>query len=615
MIDRRQLLGNAAAVGAAAALPISAHAAAPVTAGADFRALTDRFVDTALALAPETATTLGLDHDTRAALKARLNDRSEAGRARAMAANDQMRRELASTPRARLSGADLTLYDTVAYSLGLAHGARRFRFGDNGFDPLSAAAAPYVVSQQNGDYAGVPEFLDTQHQIEGRADVDAYLARLDAFGPALTAENTRIAADASRGVIPPSFILDTTLGQLKKMRATPAAQQKMVTSVANRAAARGIAGDWGALAARIVEARVYPALDGQIAALEAARARADDRAGVWKLPDGDAYYAWALRCGTTTNLSADAVHATGLAQTRELQAAMDAGLRAQGLTAGSVGERLSALTRDPRYRFADTADGRTQVVDYINGRIARMRPMLARLSRLRLKAEVQVKAVPADIQDGAALGYMNPASLDGARPAIYYVNLKTMDNWPRWTLPTLSAHEAIPGHAFQFAFIAENGASTPRITSLLGFNAFVEGWALYSEQMADEIGYYADDPLGRLGMQQALNFRAARLVVDTGLHAKRWTRAQAIDWMIANTGRSRAAVTSEVDRYCVAPGQACGYKVGHNEILRLRTRARTALGARFDLRDFNDALVTTGGAPLAVLGPVVDRYVARVGRG
>jgi uncharacterized protein (DUF885 family) len=225
---------------------------------------------------------------------------------------------------------------------------------------------------------------------------------------------------------------------------------------------------------------------------------------------------------------------------------------------------------------------------------------------------VRVKAVPTEIQAGAALGYMNFASLDGSRPAIYYVNLQSMGNWPRYSLASLTAHEAIPGHAWQGAYLSERADQIPLISSLMGFNAFVEGWALYAEQLVDENGLYADDPFGRIGYLQAQRFRAARLVVDSGLHFKRWSREQAVDWMTAATGRARRAVTSEVDRYCASPGQACGYKVGHSEILRLRAKAQASLGAAFDIRDFNDAVVATGGVPLTILSTVIDGYVAKM---
>ncbi len=612
MIDRRELLAGVAAAGVGVALPGIAIAAAPAS-DTRLRAVVDRLAEQMLVLSPQTATSLGLDKGARAALKSRLDDRSHAADARAADISGEATRALAAIPRGGLTGQDITLYETVEYALGLGREARTFDYGYRS-NPLPGGAVPYAISQQGGAFNEVPEFLDSQHQIETRADADAYLARFAAFPRQLDQESAITAEDTGRGVIAPDFVLDNALGQLRALRAMPAARQKLVTSLVRRTAAKGIAGDWGGQATRIVEGQVYPALDRQIAAVSAARAKADDRAGVWKLPRGEAYYAFALRAGTTTSLSPQDIHATGLRQLGELQGRMDTLLRAQGLTQGSVGDRLTALTKDARYLYPNTDAGRADIVAYVQSRVDAARPLLPRMSKLGLKADITVKPVPVDIQDGAALGYMNFASLDGSRPAIYYINLKDNGVWPKWTLQTLTAHEGVPGHAFQGAYLAEHAREIPTITSLMAFNAFVEGWALYSEQVVDELGIYDGDPLGRLGELQALNFRAARLVVDTGLHNLRWTRGHAIDWMVANTGRARAAVTSEVDRYCASPGQACGYKVGHNEILRQRARAMAALGARFDLREFDDAVVTTGGVPLAVLGPVIDRYIARVRR-
>jgi uncharacterized protein (DUF885 family) len=228
-----------------------------------------------------------------------------------------------------------------------------------------------------------------------------------------------------------------------------------------------------------------------------------------------------------------------------------------------------------------------------------------------MKAPLQIKRVPTDIEAGAPLGYMNFASLDGKRPAIYYVNLKSTKLWPKSELSTLTAHEGIPGHAWQGAYLAEHHADLPLISSLIGFNAFVEGWALYAEQLVDEFGLYANDPFSQIGYLQAQQFRACRLVVDTGMHAMKWTREQAIRFLVENTGRGQQAMTSEIDRYTVSPGQACGYKMGHNEIISQRDRARQALGGKFDLAGFNDALVESCGVPLTVLPTVIDRYIAK----
>jgi uncharacterized protein (DUF885 family) len=275
---------------------------------------------------------------------------------------------------------------------------------------------------------------------------------------------------------------------------------------------------------------------------------------------------------------------------------------------------MTALGKDPKYLFPDTDAGREQILTYLNGLIAAVRPQLSKAFTLKLKAPVIAKRVPVDIQDGAGQGYMNTGSLDGSRPSTYYINLKSTSNWPKFTLPSLTYHETVPGHAWQGAYLTETG-NLPLIRILLsGFNAYVEGYALYAEQLADEIGMYDDDWAGRLGYLQGQKFRAVRLVVDTGIHAKRWTREQAVQWAMDNSGRTRDSMTSEIDRYCGTPGQACGYKVGHTEINRLRDKAKNALGAKYDLRVFDDLLVETGSVPLTVLSSEVDRYIAAGGK-
>jgi uncharacterized protein (DUF885 family) len=605
---RRSLLGGAATLSFAAALPAAALAQ---PRSPQFRTLLDRFADTTLGFSPQQQTLLGLDKGARAGARRHLDDaRPQAIEARLSAAA-AMQRQLRGVSKASLAPQDQTTYEAVDYALGLTLQGGKFAYGDNIGSALGAAAVPYVVSQQNGSYNQVPEFLDAYHKITTAADAEAYLSRLSEFAGVLDAETARIRADAGRGVVPPSFLIATIEKQLAELRATPVAQAKLVRSVADRAKKLGLKGDWEARAAKMVEASVYPALDRQLAAIRASGAKAGDNPSVSRLPDGEAYYRWALKAATTTDLDADAIHRTGLEQNRALQAEMDAILKAQGMTQGSVGERVAALNADPKQLWPNTDEGRAGILAYVRAKIEELRGIIPQISRLKLNVALEVKRVPPDIQAGAALGYTNFAALDGSRPAIYYINLADTANWPRYSLTSLSAHEGIPGHDFQGAYLAEHAKDVPLVMSLMGFNAFVEGWALYAEQLADEHGVYRNDPLGRLGMLQALAFRAARLVVDTGLHSKGWSRARAIDWMVENTGRTRGSVTSEVDRYCASPGQACGYKVGHNEIIRLRSAAQQRMGARFDVRAFNDAIVTTGGVPLAALPAAIDRYLAR----
>jgi uncharacterized protein (DUF885 family) len=603
--SRREIL---VAAGAASALPFLSAFARPAT-DARLHATVDALAEDYLALSPETATNLGLDTGARVKLASRLDDFSRNGVGQRAALVGDYTRRIGAIDRASLDPGDQILHDSVSYALGLGRAGDAFDFGRNGLgDAMNESAGPYVVDQSGSAFANLPELLDSKQRVATPGDAEAYLARLGGFAAQLDQENERVRADAGHGVTPPDFIVSNILRQLSDARAMQAANQRMVTSLDRKTKAAGIAGNWAGRAARIVTEQVYPALDRQIATLKALRPTHD--AGVWKLPRGDAYYAWLLRVGTTTELTPKAIHDIGLEQVRTIEAEIETLLRGQGMTKGSVGERLSALGDDPHQLFADSDKGRAELLDHLNRLIQAMRPRMAMLSRLDLKAPVLVKRVPIDIQEGAPQGYMNFAAVDGSRPAIYYINLKSMGNWPRGSLGTLTAHEAIPGHAWMGAYLAEHAAEVPLIDSLLQFNAYVEGWALYAERLADEIGVYKDDPISRIGYLQDQLLRAVRLVVDTGLHSLRWTREQAIDWMRRHTGDALDSTTSEIDRYCATPGQACGYKIGQLEILRLREKAKAALGARFDLRDFNDAIIRAASVPITVLETAIDMFIA-----
>ena len=605
---RRAVLGNAAAASLALSLPGAARAATAAPRDAELGAALKTIADAVLQRQPETATLLGADTGANAGLARRLNDLSPAGRAADNQVHAAARATLAKIPRDRLAGADINNYDSAVWAFDIADAGTRFDFGRTSL----WGGIPYVVSQQNGTYQEAAEFLDSYARVEDAAGTDAYLARLDQVGRNIDAETRRLRDDAGKGVVPPNFLVANILGQQGRLRAVAVGDSKFVASIARRAKKLGLP-DPSARATATVTNAIYPALDRQIAALKALKTNGD--AGAWKLPDGEAYYALMLKSQTTTRLSADEIHRTGWAQNRAIAAEMDKILRAQGLTKGSVGERITALGQDKRYLQPDTDAGRARVIAQVQGHLDAIRPRMGRISKLGMKAPVEVKRVPVDIQDGASLGYMNFASSDGKRPAIYYINLKQMDYWPEWSLASLTMHEGIPGHAWQGAYLAENPSIVSPLAPLLGFGAFVEGWALYAEQLAAEDGYYDNDPLGKLGYLNAARFRAVRLIVDTGLHAKRWSREKAIATMVAETGRSVGSVTSEIDRYCASPGQACSYKIGHNEILAQRDRARMALGSKWDVRDFNDALVATGGVPLTALPGVVDRMVAAVEAG
>jgi len=615
-LDRRHLLLAGAAAGLATAAPKAKPAAAAASPadralGAHF----DQLTETLLRRWPEAATGYGLDKGRRAALKSELGDASPGVHVADTAFCAKELAALQAFPDAPLSPRAQLDKATVAYALQLGVDAKPFDFGDNTLlSAMSEAASPHVVDQQSGAYSALPEFLDSQHKVETAADADAYLARLHAMARVLGSEDERIRRDAAQGVMPPDFILANVVGQQEDLLKIPPRDARLTQSLARRAAEKKLPGDYGDRAAAIVEREIYPALARQLATLKGLQPKATPDAGVWRLKDGNAYYAWLLRVGTSTNLKADEIHQMGLEQTRQISDRMDGLLKAQGLTQGSVGERMAALGRDPKHLFPDTDAGRAQILAYLNGVIAAVRPQLAKAFTLKLKAPIQVKRVPVEIQDGAGQGYMNSGSLDGSRPSIYYINLKTTENWPRFSLPTLTYHEGIPGHAWQGAYLTETG-KLPLIRVLIsGFNAYVEGYALYAEQLADEIGLYDTDWPGRLGYLQGQQFRAVRLVVDTGVHAKHWSREQAIQWAMDHSGRTRNAMTSEIDRYCGTPAQACGYKIGHTEINRMRERAKQKLGARYDLRAFNDLIVETGAVPITVLDGVVDNWASSGGR-
>ena len=598
-LNRRDVLALGAA---AAAFGGQALAAAPGDAA---EALLSGVAEDLMREYPENASSLGLDKGARAALKSTLTDRSLEGRARLAAAAKARVARMKAVDRKGLSPATALDLGVVQTAHELTVEGFDFAYGDaiGLSSQWSYRNAPYVVAQNTGAFVEIPDFLDSQHGVSNAADVDAYLARLELYAAQLDGETARLKHDGALGVIAPDFLLDKTLKQQKGARAQPIADWGLVTSLAKKA--KDLPGDHVRRATAIVEGKVAPAMDRQIAELAAHRAKATSDAGAWKLPDGEAYYAWALRAGTTSRMTPEEVHDMGNEQLKMLFARMDTLLKAQGLTQGSVGARMKALGEDPKNLFPNTDEGRAQILAYLNGRVADIRTRLPRAFATMVPGNLLIKRVPVEIQDGAPGGYAGAGSIDGTVPGNYYINLADTGIWPRYALPTLTYHEGIPGHIWQ----GEYTYKLPLVRSLLAFNAYSEGWALYAEQLADELGAYDGDPLGQLGYLQSIAFRACRLVVDTGVHAKRWTRDQAIDWFVTTNGSTREEVQGEVDRYCAWPGQACGYKVGHSEIVRLRSKAQAALGGRFDLRTFDDAVVMGGNVPLTELEGVIDAYV------
>lgn len=593
---RRQFLASASIVTALATVPRIANAAQRGR-DADLRTLLDEFFYARLDDSPEQATSLGLDTGSRARLKSMLSDGSRAGEARQFA---RARRELAalrSIPRASLGEVARLDYDIVEYSLDRVIAGERYRYGSN-----AGRYTPYVLTQLSGAYRDVPDFLANQHQVRTAADADAYVARVEGFARAIDAETERQREDAATGVFAPDYILDTTLKQLAAVRDRAPEASGPATDIAAKLKAANLPAERAQAVIRLMRERVFPALDRQRALVAELRGRAVHDAGVWRLPDGAAYYAAAASAATTTDLTGDEIYRLGQAQVAEISARIDSVLKAQDMTKGSVGERLVELNKRPDQLFANTDAGRDALLDQLRAQVAAMTRRLPEQFAVLPQAPVEVRRVPEAIQAGAPGGYYQSASLDGSRPAIYFINLRDTFDRPKFGLATLSYHEAVPGHHLQVMSALES-KDIPLLRRRGFYSGYSEGWALYSEQLADEMGMYEGDPLGQVGYLQSLLFRATRLVVDSGMHAKRWSREKATDYLIATTGIARGRSQGEIDRYTVWPGQACSYKIGHTVWARLRDEARQKAGSQWDPRQFHHIL-TLGAMPLTVLEKV-----------
>ena len=610
MQSRRELLFSAAAAAAftATVAPRDVFAATASASDPDTVAkatgVYDSLVARQLRRSPETATSLGIDSGDMAWTKSRLSDFSLAALKENGQYNSEELKALRAVDRSKLSGMDAASYDTVEFVLS---GGQKFNdnFAYNG----AYGGAPYVISQLTGAYQQAPDFLDSQHVIATKADADAYLSRVEDFGRLLDQEVEVAEHDAALGVIPADFTIDKALIQYKSMLGVAADASPLVTSVARRAKEKGIAGDYAGVAAKLYAEKVRPALARQAALLEGWRPKASHDAGVWHLPKGEEYYLASLESYTTSKITPDEVHQTGLDMVAKLGALADKLMRKTGYTNGTVGERFRQMYADPKQHYPNTDEGKVELINDLNKKVAAITPLLPKYFGQLPKAPLEIRRVPKAIEAGAPGGYYNSPSLDGSRPGIYWINLRDSAEQPRFTLSTLTWHEAIPGHHLQLSLNNEAG-DLPLIRKMIGFSGYSEGWALYAEQLAVEMGMYDHDPEGQIGMLHDAMFRAVRLVVDSGMHHKRWSREQAVKYYVDNIGDQEASAITEIERYVVWPGQACSYMVGKIEFLRLRDKARKALGRKFDIRKFHDACLLSGGVPLTVLERVVDGYIA-----
>lgn len=599
-LSRRSFLSSSTAAALGACAPIARGERALGTGeGAKARVLYDAVFEQMLAIAPETATSLGLDTGARASLKNRLFDRARWGRV------GWWSPLVDALPQLRSLNADrLPLRERAWLNTAIWYGDRAV---ESRSIPYGSGQTPYVITQLYGAYSSVPNFLDTQHGIATTADAEAYLDRLDAFHRNIDAEVEMARADADSGVIPPAFIIDKALQQTRALGAERGADAGLVRSLVERTRKAELEGDWGRRAIRIVDGPVAAAVRGQEALLQDLRRRATVDAGVSRLSQGRRFYAQALRYYTSTNMEPEAVHRLGLDQVAELSAQADPLLRQQGITQGPIGLRIAAIERQPGQLFSNDDAGRRQMLTYIATLMERLRARTPELFQSLPTSPMEVRRVPVEIEVGSAGAYAQGGNLEGTRPGIFYINLQDVSSRPRFTLPTLTAHEATPGHLWQDA-IVNRATDIPLLFRSTGISAFGEGWGLYAESLADELGFYRDDPLGRIGMIQSFIFRSARLVVDSGIHAMGWSRERAIRYFMDTVGRNRAATEREIDRYIVRPGQAAAYKIGHNEMLRIREETRRRLGQNFDLKAYHDLVLLSGDMPLEVLARLARQW-------
>ncbi len=603
-MNRRDILKTGAATIAIASVPTlaaiaRAGSAVPGTPeDARLASLFDRITIEILGRSPELMTILGLDSGVHAGVKALLDDRSIASWEEDKRRTRRQRADLMNIDRAKLTGLGPSNYDSVLFQIAV----------QDDMSSLPYIGSPYAVSQLTGTYQQIPDFLDSQHSIATSADADAYLARLAAFATAMNQECEQVRHDVALGAVPPDFIIAKTLVQMKSLRDAPPASANLVQSLVRRAKDKALPGDWEARASKIYTGRIQPALSAQIELFESLAAKAVHDAGVGRLPQGKELYALSLRSYTTSPMSPADIHQTGLDLIAQQSAEIDTILKAQGLTQGSVAVRLRALYADPKYLFANTDSGKEQLIAYLNTLVEQVTATLPQWFGTLPKAKLAIRRVPKFTEVGAPGGYYQSGALDGSRPGAYYINLRDTAEVPRWVLPTLTFHEGIPGHHLQLALAQET--DLPLIRKVQYFSGYGEGWALYAEQLAVEMGMYADNPLGHVGQLKDAMFRSVRMVVDSGMHHMGWSRERAISFMAETLGDPESVVTTEIERYCVWPGQACSYMLGKLEWLRLRAMAQAALGPRFDIRKFHDAGLLAGAMPLPALANRVEAYIA-----
>ena len=474
----------------------------------------------------------------------------------------------------------------------------------------------YPVNQLFGVQNQYPSFMANTHRLFNERDCEYYVMRLDALPVKFDQTLESLRKREQEQIIPPRFVVEEVLKEMTEFVAKPPAENILAKSFKERAAKiQKLTDQQRADFQKRVEAsittNVYPAYQKLIAYFNELLPKTTTDDGVWKLPNGDAFYAYVLHSNTTTDMPPNDVHELGLREVTRIEGEMRPILDANGFAGQPIGASLDKLSKDPRFVYPNDDKGRADALaEYkrlIDNAVTESK---ARLFYIAPKAQIEIRRVEPFKEATAPGAYYQGGAMDGSRPGIFYANLRDMNEVPKWSMPTLSYHEGVPGHHWQIS-IAQELKGVPQFRKVLPFTAYAEGWALYCEWLAKQAGWYDKDQLGDLGRLQQEQLRAVRLVVDTGIHAKHWTREQAIAYMRDKTGMGEKEVKAEIERYIVNPGQACAYKVGMLKIQELRARAQQELGDKFDQREFHDTVLKNGSLPLEILEEQINDYIQK----
>ncbi len=471
----------------------------------------------------------------------------------------------------------------------------------------------YPVNQLFGIQSNFPSFMDSQHGIKVPRDARDYVTRLTKLKTKFSQVLEGLKHREEKGIIPPRFVIDRVLEEMTDFIEQPMDENILVASLKRKMDEaefeQSEKEEILESAREAMRTSIHPAYQSFVDYFTALKPKTTTDDGYWKLPNGEAAYRYALKTFTTTDYTADYIHNLGLKEVARIQADMLAILAGEGFdTSEGFFSAMNALAEDERFYYPDTDEGREQILKDYQKIIDEINAGIDNSFNVRPKSGVEVVRIPEFKEKTSPGAYYQQPSMDGSRPGRFFANLYDIKATPKYGMRTLAYHEAVPGHHFQIA-IAQELEGVPIFRKFGLFTAYVEGWALYAEQVAWEQGFQSN-PLDNLGRLQAELFRGVRLVVDTGLHAKRWTREQAIDYMVQNTAMAESDVVSEIERYIVMPGQATAYKVGMIKILELREKARSALGDKFDLKAFHDVVLKNGAVPLDILEQIIDEYIA-----